>query len=140
MMRNAKRRKPTIGFISTWPVYQGTTIDRYDKDVIVVETSYAFTDRDNDGFPNIVDQKLVVPHYPLTPEGQRDMLRNVMAIVRAVEDGRGIGVFYWDATWTAVKGNGWDNTDPPAANAWENQALFDFDGNVLPALDEYLNP
>src|SRR5689334_7641158 len=22
-------RKPTIGFISTWPVYQGTTMDRY---------------------------------------------------------------------------------------------------------------
>jgi arabinogalactan endo-1,4-beta-galactosidase len=113
---------------------------RYDKDVIVVETSYAFTERDIDNFPNIVDQKLAVPHYPLTPEGQRDMLRNIMSIVRAVDNGRGLGVFYWDATWTAVKGNGWDNTNPDAGNAWENQALFDFDGKVLPAMDEYLNP
>lgn len=27
-------RKPTIGFISTWPVYQGTTIDRYAHSLI----------------------------------------------------------------------------------------------------------
>ena len=113
---------------------------RYDKDVIVVETSYAFTDRDNDGYPNIVDDKLAVPNYPLTPAGQRSMLRDVMAVIRAVNNGRGLGVFYWDATWTAVKGNGWDNTNPAAGNAWENQALFDFDGQLLPAIDEYLNP
>jgi arabinogalactan endo-1,4-beta-galactosidase len=113
---------------------------RYDKDVIVVETSYAFTDQDNDDFPNIVDQKLAVQDYPLTPEGQREMLRDIMSVVRAVDNGRGLGVFYWDATWTAVKGNGWDNTNPAAGNAWENQALFDFDGKMLPALDEYQNP
>jgi arabinogalactan endo-1,4-beta-galactosidase len=113
---------------------------RYDKDVIVVETSYAFTEQDQDGFPNIVDQKLAVPHYPLTPDGQRDMLRDVMSVVRSVDNNRGLGVFYWDATWTAVEGNGWDNTNPSAGNAWENQALFDFDGKMLPALDEYLNP
>ncbi len=113
---------------------------RYDKDVIVVETAYAFTDQDNDNYPNIVDGKLAVPHYPLTPEGQRDMLRDVMSIVRAVDNGRGLGVFYWDATWITVKGNGWDNTDPTAGNAWENQALFDFEGKALPALTEYLNP
>ena len=113
---------------------------RYGKDVVVVETSYAFTDRDNDDYPNIVDNKLAVPNYPLTPAGQRSMLRDVMAVVRAVNNGRGLGVFYWDATWTAVKGNGWDNTNPAAGNAWENQALFDFDGQVLPAIDEYLHP
>jgi arabinogalactan endo-1,4-beta-galactosidase len=113
---------------------------RYDKDVIVVETAYAFTDQDDDNYPNIVDQSLAVPQYPLTPEGQRDMLRDVMSVVRGVDDGRGLGVFWWDATWTGVDGNGWDNTDPTTGNAWENQALFDFDGKALPALSEYLNP
>jgi arabinogalactan endo-1,4-beta-galactosidase len=113
---------------------------RYDKDVIVVETAYAFTERDNDGFPNIANETLAVPNYAYTPEGQRDMLRNVMAVIRAVDNGRGLGVFYWDATWTAVEGNGWDNTNPAEGNAWENQALFDFEGKVLPALEEYLNP
>ncbi|MEW6404502.1 MAG: arabinogalactan endo-1,4-beta-galactosidase, partial [Chloroflexota bacterium] len=136
--------------ISYYPYWHGSLAElqynlndisaRYDKDVIVVETAYAFTDGDNDNYPNIVDQSLAVPNYPLTPTGQRDMLRDVMAVVRAVDDGRGLGVFYWDATWTAVDGNGWDNTDPMTGNAWENQALFDFDGMALPALEEYLNP
>ena len=33
-MRNQTKHKPTIGFISTWPVYQGTTIDRYAHSLI----------------------------------------------------------------------------------------------------------
>jgi len=33
-MRNEMSHKPTIGFISTWPVYQGTTIDRYAHSLI----------------------------------------------------------------------------------------------------------
>ena len=136
--------------ISYYPYWHGSLAElqgnlnditeRYDKDVIVVETAYAFTNQDNDNYSNIVDDKLADPNYPLTPEGQRTFLRDVMAVVRGVDNGRGLGIFYWDATWTAVKGNGWDNTNPAFGNAWENQALFDFDGKVLPALDEYLNP
>jgi arabinogalactan endo-1,4-beta-galactosidase len=113
---------------------------RYEKDVIVVETSYAFTDQEDDFHPNIVSGDMAIPDYPLTSEGQRAMLRDIMSVVRAVPDGRGLGVFYWDATWTAVEGNGWDSTDPESGNAWENQALFDFDDHALPALEEYLNP
>jgi arabinogalactan endo-1,4-beta-galactosidase len=113
---------------------------RYDKDVIVVETAYAFTDQENDFLENIANSSMVIPGYPYTPEGQRAMLRDVMAIVRAVPNGRGLGVFWWEATWTAVTGNGWDSTDPDSGNAWENQALFDYDERVLPALDEFLNP
>lgn len=136
--------------ISYYPYWHGSLMElqanlnditaRYDKDVIVVETAYAFTNQDDDKYTNIVDEKLANPNYPLTPEGQRAFLRDVMAVVRAVNNGRGLGLFYWDATWTAVQGNGWDNTDPATGNAWENQALFDFEGEVLPALDEYLNP
>jgi arabinogalactan endo-1,4-beta-galactosidase len=65
------------------------------------------------------------------------MLRDVMSIVRAVPNGRGLGVFYWDATWTGVLGNGWDPADPSSGNAWENQALFGFDNCALPALNEF---
>jgi arabinogalactan endo-1,4-beta-galactosidase len=113
---------------------------RYGKDVIVAETAYAFTDLGDDFLPNIANSDMVIPGYLFTPDGQHAMLRDVMSIVRAVPDGRGLGVFWWDATWTAVPGNGWDSTDPKSGNAWENQALFDFDDRALPALDEYLNP
>jgi arabinogalactan endo-1,4-beta-galactosidase len=136
--------------ISYYPFWHGTLgqlqynlndiTARYDKDVIVVETAYAFTDQDKDAYPNIVTSEMEIPGYPFTPEGQRALLRDVMAVVRAVPYGRGLGVFWWDATWTGVKGNGWDATDPSSGNAWENQALFDFNDRVLPAVDEFLNP
>lgn len=136
--------------ISYYPFWHGSLAElqanlndisaRYDKDVIVVETAYAFTDQEADFHPNIANSELLVPGYPYTPEGQRLMLRDIMAVVRAVSGGRGLGVFYWDAVWTAVPGNGWDPTDPASGNAWENQALFDYDGRPLPALKEYLNP
>jgi arabinogalactan endo-1,4-beta-galactosidase len=136
--------------ISYYPFWHGSLAElqanlndisaRYDKDVIVVETAYAFTDQEGDNLANIASRRLTTPGYPFTPEGQRRMLRDIMSIVRGVSNGRGLGIFYWDATWTAVPGNGWDTTDPKSGNAWENQALFDFNDRVLPALDEYLNP
>jgi arabinogalactan endo-1,4-beta-galactosidase len=108
---------------------------RYDKDVVVVETAYPFTLADDDGWENIIDLESELTYgYPASPEGQVAMMRDVMSIVRAVPDGRGLGVFYWDATWTGVPGNGWDPADPSSGNAWENQALFDFDERALPAM------
>jgi arabinogalactan endo-1,4-beta-galactosidase len=113
---------------------------RYEKDVIVAEFAYAFTGLENDTLANIVNRRMAIDGYSFTPEGQRLMLRDVMSIVRGVANGRGLGVFYWDATWTAVPGNGWDTTDPQSGNSWENQALFDYNDRALPALEEYLNP
>jgi len=110
----------------------------YDKDVVVVETAYPFTLADDDGWENIIDlENELTAGYPATPEGQAAMLRDVMSIARAVPDGRGLGIFYWDATWTGVPGNGWDPADPSSGNAWENQALFNFDDRPVPALHEF---
>jgi arabinogalactan endo-1,4-beta-galactosidase len=136
--------------ISYYPYWHGSLAElqnnlndissRYDKDVIVVETAYAFTDQEDDNLSNIANTDLAIPGYPYTPEGQRTMVRDIMSIVRAVPNGRGLGIFYWDATWTAVPGNGWDSTDPASGNAWENQALFDYDDRALSAMGELLNP
>lgn len=111
---------------------------RYGKDVMVVETAYPFTLGFNDDHPNSIGlPEQLVAGYPATAEGQARNFRDVMSIVRAIPDGRGLGVFYWDATWTAVTGNGWDPTDPASGNAWENQALFGFDDRALPAMSEF---
>ena len=48
-----------------------------------------------------------------------------------------------EPAWTPVHGSGWATpaslkymNDPgPCGNEWANQALFDYDGNVLPALE-----
>lgn len=111
---------------------------RYGKDVVVAETSYPFALADADGWPNLIgttDQ--LVAGYSATPEGQAANFRDVLSIVRAVPNGRGLGAFYWDATWIAVPGNGWNPADASSGNAWENQALFDFDHRPLPAMDQF---
>jgi arabinogalactan endo-1,4-beta-galactosidase len=136
--------------LSYYPFWHGTLAElqgnlndiseRYDRDVVVAEFAYAFTILEDDGLANIANRTMATEGYPFTPVGQRAMLRDVMSIVRGVPNGRGLGVFYWDATWTAVPGNGWESTNPISGNAWENQALFDFDDRALPALAEYLNP
>jgi arabinogalactan endo-1,4-beta-galactosidase len=107
--------------------------ERYNKDVIVVETAHAFTRENNDEETNIILGQ-IVPGYPFTQAGQVKMLADVMAIVRAVPDGRGLGIFWWEATWTAVKGNGWSPANPKSGNNWENQALFGYQNQALPAM------
>jgi hypothetical protein len=57
----------------------------------------------------------------------------VANIVEAVPGVRRLGVFHWEATWTAVPGNGWDPAAPFSGNGWENQALFGYDDKALPA-------
>jgi arabinogalactan endo-1,4-beta-galactosidase len=135
--------------ISYYPYWHGTLADlehnandlatRYGKDLVVVETAFPFTPDDNDGFGNIIHDQ-VVPGYDFTPLGQKKFLTDLMAIVRAVPNGHGLGLFYWEPTWTAVPGNGWDPADPSSGNGWENQALFDFNNRALPALSLFQNP
>ena len=108
---------------------------RYNKDVVVVETAYGFTTAPKDAHPNIFDSSLAsAGGFPATPQGQVDEIRAVFNVVRNVPNGRGLGVFYWEPAWTAVAGNGWDPTDPNSGNAWENQALFDYNSRALPAV------
>jgi len=111
--------------------------ERYGKEVLVAETAYPFTLGFVDNESNSIGlESQLVSGYPATPAGQAANLRDVLSIVRAVPNGRGLGAFYWDATWTAVPGNGWDPTNPASGDTWENQALFDFNSKALPAMDE----
>jgi arabinogalactan endo-1,4-beta-galactosidase len=127
-----------IGF-SFYPYWHGTLEQlaanmadisrRYDKDVVVAETAYAFTLEDGDGHPNIFGaQQAQIAGYPATVAGQADFLTDLREVVQNVPNGRGLGVFYWEPTWLPVAGAGWRSGE---GNAWENQALFDFQGNAL---------
>jgi arabinogalactan endo-1,4-beta-galactosidase len=106
---------------------------RYGKPVAVVETAYGFTLEQDDHETNIFNASLAqTGGYPATPEGQSDALRDIFNVVAAVPNS--LGVFYWEPTWTAVDGAGWDPADPSSGDGWENQALFDYSGRALPAL------
>jgi arabinogalactan endo-1,4-beta-galactosidase len=112
---------------------------RYDKDVVVAETAYPFTLGWEDNQSNIIGlPEQLVAGYAATPEGQAANFRDVLSIVRGIPGGRGLGAFYWDATWTAVEGNGWDPDDASSGNSWENQAMFDFDDRALPVMSEFV--
>jgi arabinogalactan endo-1,4-beta-galactosidase len=129
--------------VSYYPYWHGTLANlqtnldnialRYDKDIVVVETAYPFTPDDNDNYENIIRFQ-EQPGYPFTPAGQIKILADIMTIVRAIPNGRGLGIMWWDATWTAVPGNGWDPSAATSGNNWENQALFDFQNRPLPAM------
>jgi arabinogalactan endo-1,4-beta-galactosidase len=116
-----------------------TTLDdaaaRYGKPVFVAETAYPFRLDSEDTHENIIDTTdELVPGYPASPAGQTRWMNDMAGIVEAVPNGRGLGVFYWEATWTAVSGNGWDPTDPSSGNAWDNQALFGYDDRALTSM------
>jgi len=134
---------------SYYPYWHGTLADlqnnlndvatRYDKDIILVETAYAFTADDNDNYENIIRTE-EQPGYPFTPEGQAKMLADIINVIHAIPNKHGLGVMWWDATWIAVPGNGWDPFHPELGNNWENQALFDFKNRALPAMGLFNKP
>jgi arabinogalactan endo-1,4-beta-galactosidase len=108
---------------------------RYGTPVVIVETAYPFTLLENDSEKNVIfSSDQLPPEYPATPSGQAANLR---AVLDAARDAGAWGVFYWEPTWTAVKGNGWDPANPDSGDQWENQALFDYTGKVLPAMQEF---
>ncbi|MCL3777871.1 MULTISPECIES: glycosyl hydrolase 53 family protein [unclassified Actinomyces] len=122
-------------------------IERYGTDVLVVETAYPFTlEDDNPTWENIVARPdMLVAGYPATPEGQAQWLRDVGTVVAALPGGHGLGFVAWEPAWTAIAGNGWDEKDPASGNAWENQAVFDFQDRLLPTAayafgDDVLTP
>ncbi|GAA4702038.1 glycosyl hydrolase 53 family protein [Phytohabitans rumicis] len=106
---------------------------RYGKPIALVETAYGFTLEQDDHETNIFNASLeAAAGYPATPQGQTEALRDMFNVVAAVPNT--LGVFYWEPTWTAVTGAGWDPADPSSGDGWENQALFDYSGRALPAL------
>ncbi|MGW1783344.1 glycoside hydrolase family 53 protein [Streptomyces sp. NPDC002143] len=116
-----------------------TTLDdaasRYAKPVFLAETAYPFRLDSDDSLTNQIDlSSELVTGYPATPAGQLAWMNAVANIVEAVPNGRGLGVFYWEATWTAVTGNGWDPADATSGNGWENQALFGYDDKALSSM------
>ncbi len=142
----------------------------YNKDVMVVETSYIYTDKNGDGHSNSVnpDTEGVEIPYDVSVQGQANEVRDIM---QAVVNAGGLGVFYWEPAWIPVKyyaeddpdaaakyeenmkiweenGSGWAQSyagkyDPKDAgvyyggSAWDNQALFDFEGHPMQSLNVF---
>lgn len=96
----------------------------YEKDLAVVETAYPFTLNSKDSLGNFVtDAGQLLPGYPATPSGQSDFITDLSDTIEDISGG--IGVVYWSPDWISA---------PSFPSAWENNALFSFDGRELTGL------
>jgi len=90
---------------------------QYSKPVMLIETAYPWTLDWNDDVHNIVGlPEHVLPGYPATPDGQASFIRTLWEYVSS-------GICYWAPEYIAA---------PRLGSPWENLALFNFQGNVLP--------
>jgi arabinogalactan endo-1,4-beta-galactosidase len=106
-------------------------VKQYRKPVFIAETAYPFTLGWNDQTHNVLGlQEQLLPQFPASPEGQRDFLWTLRNLILAVEGG--LGFCYWGTEFTAHKGN-----TALDGSSWENQALWDFEGHALPAMDAF---
>lgn len=155
--------------MSYYPFWHGTSDgmqavakniqDKYDKKVMIAETSYCYTSEDGDGCGNSVNgTDDLVDGYAATVQSQATMIRDICA---AANETGVIGVFYWGGTWIPVGkatednspiwekyGSGWASSyasdyDPEDAGlyyggcSWDNQAMFDFEGHPLASLNVF---
>lgn len=103
----------------------------FGKPLFITETSYPFTLGWNDNTHNVTGlTEQLLPQFPATPQGQKDFLWAIRNMILAVEGG--LGFCYWGGEWTAFRGN--NATD---GSSWENQALWDFQGRALPAMEAF---
>lgn len=157
-----KRGEPfdIIG-LSYYPFWHGTMDQlefnmrdmarRYGKRLIIAEISMGFTMEDyrnregraKDELKGMATKPELVEklEYPMSKKGQSDFMLDIMKRIKSISGGEGF--YYWEPAWTPVPGCGWANDEAllytgesgPGGNEWANQALFDYDGNVLPALE-----
>ena len=148
--------------LSFYPCWHGKMADlisnmndlslRYKKDLVIIEAGMAFTtdsyaayERMEEGSrkgPTAGAERAAELEYPMTHQGQRAYILDLMNALHAVPEKRGKGFFWWEAAWLPVPGSGWAKRpgweyaggQGPEGNEWANQTLFDFDGNPLPAL------
>jgi len=132
--------------------------ENYDKKVMVMETSYAYTSEDTDFNGNTIsDGGTITKNYPFSVQGQANSVRDVIETVANTKNG--IGVVYWEGTWITVGQNSWDENnekwekygsgwassyaakyDPNDAGKYfggcavDNQAMFDANGKPLQSL------
>ena len=126
---------------------------RYGKELLVAEASMGYTTEDYASYEKLEPSKRIgmavrqknmkKMDYPVTKQGQADFMKDFIERIRRVPKGLGKGFFYWEPAWIPTPGSGWAaeaslkymKDAGPCGNKWANQALFDYEGRPLPALD-----
>jgi len=105
---------------------------RYGKPVVIAETAYPFTAANADSEGNAVGGSQPCSGFPATWAGQASEFTAVQNTARSAG---ALGVFYWEPTWYAISGNGWDPANMNGTgDQWDNMAIFNWTGNVNPGV------
>ena len=132
---------------SYYPFWTGKTVtemaafcrdvtERYDCDLLVMETGFNWAPMRADGWPGQLEHNGPYPARMSSPEGQRDFMAEMLGTMKATP--RVLGVLYWDPIMIANPKVGWalkEGTGEPGPNVVSNTTLFDFKGRALPVLD-----
>lgn len=149
--------------LSYYPFWHGSLEDlqrnmndlavRYGKELVIAEVSMGFTMEDYASYEKLAPgerkgyatkPELVAKlEFPMSREGQKAFMQALFAVIDQVPEDKCRGFFYWEPAWIPVAGSGWATEgalayieeEGPCGNEWANQALFDYDGNALPALE-----
>ena len=125
--------------ISYYPMWHGTLTDlsqnmdelgnEFQKPVLIVETAYPFTLEWNDNTHNILGlETQLLEGYEPSEYGQFLFIHDLITLVDYND--YGLGICYWAPDWISTNQFG---------SPWENQALFDFDGELLDAISVFDN-
>lgn len=124
------------------------------KPVMIVETSWGFTDEYNEYTENSyssADEE--VGGYLTSEQAQATCLRDICNVLSNVPNKKGLGIFYWEPAWLPVEGAGWATASGQSYQAvgddskrssyvdgkatWSNQGLFSYTGKALSSLSTY---
>lgn len=96
--------------------------ETYDKDVMIFETGFKWTNSSADNYNNFVGNNGTTLNYPTTAEGQKNFLLDLSEIVEA---NGGSGVLYWEPAWmTSTLCDQWGQ-----GSSYENVGFFDFNND-----------
>ncbi len=92
--------------------------NKYNKEIIIVETGYPYSFRNFDQAGNVLGEGSDLPGYPASKEGQ---LSFMIDLTSSVIKAGGKGVVYWEAAWISTP----CETQWGKGSHWENAAFFD---------------
>jgi arabinogalactan endo-1,4-beta-galactosidase len=106
---------------------------RYNKKVMILETAYPWTREGADDYTNSFGNQDELVSFPFTKDGQREFM---IDMTRSMISAGLNGIIYWEPAWiTSQMKDLWST-----GSSWENAALFDFEGNVLPSFQYMMFP
>ncbi|MCD7783916.1 MAG: glycosyl hydrolase 53 family protein [Firmicutes bacterium] len=133
-----------------------TITNAYGKKVYIAETAYLYTDENYDNLANEIasfdDFASNAYIYEISEAGQEAALTAILSVLSQTDC---TGMFYWEPAWTALDGSTLEkgtgrattysksytggNLSDHEGTAFDNQTLFDENGNALPALKFYVD-